>query len=71
MGYATEASKAIIQWAYKNVGARDFFACHANANEASGNVIKNADFHLKNMGNIQDMMEVRFLKKCSDMRWKY
>lgn len=25
VGYATEASKAMIQWAYQNLGARDFF----------------------------------------------
>lgn len=50
VGYATEASKAMIQWAYKNVGARDFFACHANANEASGKVIKKCGFQFEKYG---------------------
>ena len=40
MGYATEASKALIRWAYQALGAHDFFARHANENKASSNVIK-------------------------------
>ncbi len=43
-GYATEAARAMIQWAYKNLCARDFFARHANANTASGNVIIKCGF---------------------------
>lgn len=43
-GYATEASKALIQWAYQKLGARDFCAAHATANTASGNVIKKCGF---------------------------
>lgn len=50
MGYATEASKALIQWAYENIGARDFCARHANANKASGNVLKKCGFQFKHYG---------------------
>ena len=39
-GYATEAAKAMIKWAYETLGARDFIAKHATANTASGNVIR-------------------------------
>lgn len=53
MGYATEASKAMIQWAYKNLGARDFFACHANENHASRNVIKKCGFQFENYGKLE------------------
>ncbi len=44
MGYATEASGAMIKWAYENLGARDFFARHATANKASGKVILKCGF---------------------------
>lgn len=43
-GYATEASRALIQWAYDVEGARDFTAAHATANAASGNVIRKCGF---------------------------
>ena len=43
-GYATEASRAMIQWAYHQRGARDFYACHATANAASGRVILKCGF---------------------------
>ena len=47
MGYATEASKALIQWAYEELGVHDFMARHANANHASGNVIKKCGFQFE------------------------
>lgn len=50
MGYATEASRALIRWAYEVGGARDFIACHATANAASGNVIKKCGFTLVRHG---------------------
>lgn len=53
MGYATEASKAMIQWAYKNLGVHDFFACHANENHASRNVIKKCGFQFKHYGKFE------------------
>ncbi|BCN30831.1 GNAT family N-acetyltransferase [Anaeromicropila herbilytica] len=49
-GYATEASKAMIQWAYANVNARTFCSNHATANEASGNVIKKCGFQFSHDG---------------------
>lgn len=49
-GYATEASKAIIQWAYKELGARAFCANHATVNVASGNVIKKCGFAFDHYG---------------------
>ncbi len=47
MGYATEASKALIRWAYEELGVHDFMARHANANHASGNVIKKCGFQFE------------------------
>lgn len=43
-GYATEAAKAMIQWAYQNLHVRDFVAKHANLNTVSGNVLKKCGF---------------------------
>ena len=53
MGYATEASKAMIQWAYQSLGAHDFFARHAKANHASGNVIKKCGFQFENYSKFE------------------
>lgn len=43
-GYATEAAKAMLKWAYDNLDAREFVAHHANANTASGRVLKKCGF---------------------------
>ena len=51
MGYATEASKALIRWAYDTEGARDFIACHATVNAASGNVIRKCGFEFVRYGH--------------------
>ena len=50
LGYATEASKAMIQWAYDNLRAREFVANHATANIASGNVIRKCGFKFERYG---------------------
>ncbi|HKM35501.1 MAG TPA: GNAT family N-acetyltransferase [Lachnospiraceae bacterium] len=50
LGYATEATKAIIQWVYDNLGAREFVANHATANIASGNVIRKCGFQFERYG---------------------
>ena len=50
-GYATEASRALIQWAYETQGARDFTAAHATANAASGNVIRKCGFTFDRFGH--------------------
>ena len=52
LGFATEASQAMIQWAYQNLGAHDFFARHANANKASRNVIKKCGFQFEKYGQL-------------------
>lgn len=52
-GYATEASKAMIQWAYENLGARNFFSRHANENRASGNVIRKCGFQFERFGVLE------------------
>lgn len=49
-GYATEASKAMIHWAYQELGAREFCANHATANVASGNVIRKCGFSFDHYG---------------------
>lgn len=49
-GFATEASKAMIQWAYTNLEARDFCSNHATANVASGKVIKKCGFRFERYG---------------------
>ena len=49
-GYATEAAKAMIKWAYQELGARDFCANHAKANTASGNVIKKCGLQFDHYG---------------------
>ncbi len=49
-GYATEAAKAMIEWAYATLGARDFACNHANANEASRKVILKCGFTFDHYG---------------------
>jgi len=49
-GYATEAAKAMIQWAYQQLGAREFAASHATANAASGNVLRKCGFQFVRYG---------------------
>lgn len=49
-GYATEAAKAMIRWACQNLQAKDFVANHANANIASGKVIKKCGFVFDHYG---------------------
>lgn len=50
-GFATEAAKAMIQWAYSSLGARDFCTNHATANTASGNVIRKCGFQFERYGH--------------------
>ena len=49
-GYATEASRALIRWAYDAHGARDFIAAHSTINDASGNVIRKCGFSFDHFG---------------------
>lgn len=48
-GYATEAAKALLQWAYEH-GARRFMVRHATANTASGNVLKKCGYQFSHLG---------------------
>ena len=43
-GYATEAAKGMIQWAYDFLDAHDFAAKYAIVNKVSGNVIRKCGF---------------------------
>ena len=52
-GYATEAAKAMIKWAYETIGVKDFFARHANANIASGNIIRKCGFQFEKYGQYE------------------
>ncbi len=49
-GYATEAARGLVQWGYQQLGARDFSACHATANTASGNVLRKCGFQVERYG---------------------
>ncbi len=49
-GYTTEAARAMIRWAYDELGARDFGANHANANAASGRVLAKCGFVFDHYG---------------------
>ena len=50
MGYATEAAKAMIEWAFQNLDAKDFYAIHANENVASGKVLQKCGFEFTHYG---------------------
>ncbi len=49
-GYATEAAKALLEWAYEKKHARRFMARHATANRASGNVLKKCGYQFSHFG---------------------
>lgn len=50
-GYATEAASALVKYGYDQLGARDFSACHATANTASGNVLRKCGFQFEKFGH--------------------
>jgi len=49
-GYATEAAKALIHWAYKYHNARHFVAAHVTENTASGKVLKKCGYQFDHYG---------------------
>lgn len=49
-GFATEAARAMIDWAYDQLGARDFAASYATANAASGHVLRKCGFQFERFG---------------------
>lgn len=55
MGYATEAVKAMINYAYTNFGARKFASSHCEPNLASGNVMKKCGLHFVGYGEFQKL----------------
>ncbi len=52
-GYATEAAKAMIKWAYEHFSARDFVAALATANTASGNVLLKCGYQFDHFGEYE------------------
>ena len=54
-GYATEAAQAMLAWAYRVHGIRDFTARHAKENTASGNVIRKCGFQLTGYGQYEKL----------------
>lgn len=49
-GYATEFAKAVLRWGRETAGIRDFCAAHADANAASGAVLKKCGFRFERHG---------------------
>lgn len=49
-GYGTEAARAMIDFAYREFGVRDFVAAHASANPASGRVLEHCGMKLDRLG---------------------
>jgi len=43
-GFATEAAVAILEFAKRERGAKEFFACHAKENSASGRILEKLGF---------------------------
>lgn len=55
MGYATEAAKAMINYASEKLGAEKFASSHCEANVASGNVMKKCGLHFVGYGEFQKL----------------
>ncbi len=49
-GYTTEVARRMIEFAYNEQGARDFFAYHAVENPASGRVMEKCGFEFSHYG---------------------
>ena len=54
-GYATEAAKAMIDYAKTNFGAKEFFSSHAEPNIASGRVMEKCGLHFVRYGEFQKL----------------
>lgn len=66
-GFATEAARALIQWAYNQLGARDFAAAYVTANAASGGVLRKCGFQFEKYGQYSrfdgsETFEATFMK---------
>lgn len=55
MGYATEAAKAMINYARENFGATKFASSHCEPNPASGNVMKKCGLRFVGYGEFQKL----------------
>ena len=55
MGYATEAVRAMINYACEKFGARKFASSHCEPNLASGNVMKKCGLHFIGYGEFQKL----------------
>lgn len=55
MGYATEAVKAMIEYARENFGVRRFCASHCEPNLASGHVMEKCGLHFTGYGEFQKL----------------
>lgn len=51
----TEAVKAMMEYARRNFGAKQFIASHAEPNTASGNVMKKCGLHFTGYGEFQKL----------------
>ncbi|WP_160559057.1 GNAT family N-acetyltransferase [Parablautia muri] len=54
-GYATEAAKAMIEFARKNLGATHFSSSHAEPNIASGHVMEKCGLHFVGYGEFKKL----------------
>lgn len=52
-GYCTEATKAMIKYAYENLGARKFMSQHAVENPASGRVMEKCGLTFSGYGSYE------------------
>lgn len=55
MGHATEAAKAMINYAYANFHARKFASSHCEPNLASGNVMRKCGLHFTGYGEFKKL----------------
>lgn len=54
-GYATEATKAMIDFAHREFGACRFSACHHIDNPASGRIMEKCGLHFSHYGEFQKL----------------
>lgn len=59
-GLTTEASKAILEFAVNQLGARKFLGCHAKDNVGSGKVMEKLGFIYQKEGSYTDISGDRF-----------
>ena len=52
-GYATEAARAMIDWAHRERGATRFVAAHVTANAASGRVLRKCGYRFVRYGQYE------------------